>query len=46
MASPELPLSRQQKGYLQTSILLLKDRVAAGAQLADAMSEQSDVFDE
>jgi len=39
-------ISRQHKGYFQTAILMLKDRVAAGAQLADAMGEQPDVFDE
>ena len=39
-------LARQERGYLQTSIMLLKDRIAGGAGLADAMSEQPGVFDE
>jgi len=39
-------LARQHRGYFQTAILLLKDRVAGGARLAEAMGEQPGVFDE
>ncbi len=38
-------LVRQQKGHLKTSMLLVRDRVTAGAGLAEAMAEQPQVFD-
>lgn len=39
-------LARQQRGYFRTSLLLLKDRIAGGAGLAEAMGEQADIFGE
>jgi type II secretory pathway component PulF len=39
-------IARQHAGRFHTVLLELRDRVAAGASLADAMREQSDVFDE
>ena len=39
-------LARQHRGHMQTSLLLLCDRVSAGTGLAEAMSEQPYVFDE
>lgn len=39
-------LARQHRARFRTAILLVKDRVTAGAQLAEAMAEQRDVFDE
>ena len=39
-------LARQHKGRFQTVILLLRDRVAAGASLGQAMREHPGVFDE
>ena len=39
-------ISAQHKGAFHTSLLLLKDRVAAGASMAEAMAEQPGVFDE
>jgi type II secretory pathway component PulF len=39
-------LARQHKGRFHTVILLLRDRVAAGASLAQAMREHPAVFDE
>lgn len=38
-------LAQQHRGALRTAILNLRDRVEAGSSLADAMSEQTDVFD-
>jgi len=38
--------ARQTKGGLQSAIILLRDRVAAGASLAGAMRDQPRVFDE
>ena len=37
--------AKQHKGSFQTSLLLLRDRVAAGSMLADGMREQPDVYD-
>ncbi len=39
-------LGRQHRGHLQTSILLVRDRIAGGARLAEAMEEQPHVFHE
>jgi type II secretory pathway component PulF len=39
-------IARQYKGKFQTTILLLRDRVAAGASLGQAMREHPGVFDE
>src|SRR4051794_29351814 len=39
-------LARQHKGRFQTTILLLRDRVAAGSSLGQAMREHAGVFDE
>lgn len=39
-------LTRQYRGRFRTSLVLLKDQVASGVSLADAMSRQPDVFDE
>jgi len=39
-------LARQHRGHFQASILLLSDRIAGGAGLAEAMGEQAGVFDE
>ena len=39
-------IARQHKGRFQTVILLLRDRVAAGASLGQAMREHAGVFDE
>jgi type II secretory pathway component PulF len=39
-------IARQHKGKFGTTILLLRDRVAAGASLAGAMREHPGVFDE
>lgn len=39
-------LARQHKGRFQTTLLLMRDRIAAGASLADAMREHPAVFDE
>lgn len=39
-------LAQQHGGHVQTAILLLKDRVAGGARLAEAMAEQPGVFNE
>ena len=38
--------ARQAKGGLHAAIVLLRDRVAAGASLASAMRDQAGVFDE
>lgn len=38
-------LAQQQRGGYRTALLLLRDRVAAGAGLAEAMAEQPEVFD-
>jgi type II secretory pathway component PulF len=38
-------VSQQQRGRFRASLLLLRDRVAAGVGLAEAMGEQPDVFD-
>jgi general secretion pathway protein F len=38
-------LAQQQRGGYRTALLLLRDRVSAGAGLAEAMAEQPDVFD-
>ncbi|HVA51071.1 MAG TPA: type II secretion system F family protein [Pirellulales bacterium] len=38
-------LAQQQRGAYRTALLILRDRVAAGASLAEAMAEQPDVFD-
>lgn len=38
-------ISRQYKGGFQTSLLVIKDRVTAGANLAEAMAEQPHVYD-
>jgi general secretion pathway protein F len=35
----------QQTGSFKSSLLVLRDRIAAGSSLADAMREQPDVFD-
>src|SRR5437762_9406321 len=37
-------ISQQHRGRFKTSVLLLRDRVAAGSSLADAMRQQPDVF--
>jgi len=39
-------IAKQHKGAFHTSLLMLKDRVAGGASLAEAMREQPGVFDE
>src|SRR5690348_8516745 len=39
-------IARQHKGKFGTTILLLRDRVAAGTSLAGAMREHPGVFDE
>ncbi len=39
-------LIRQHKGHLQTSLSLLRDRVASGARLAEAMRDEPHVFHE
>src|SRR6059058_5860981 len=39
-------LARQHKGKFHTTILLLRDRVAGGASLGQAMREHPGVFDE
>jgi len=39
-------IARQHAGRFQSSIILLRDRVAAGASLAAAMREQPRVFDD
>jgi type II secretory pathway component PulF len=39
-------IARQHAGRFQTAIVLLRDRVAAGASLAGAMREQPRVFDD
>jgi general secretion pathway protein F len=39
-------ISQQHRGRFRTSVLLLRDRVAAGSSLADAMRQQPDVFDD
>lgn len=39
-------ISRQHRGRFHASLLLLRDRIASGASLAEAMAEQPDVFDE
>ena len=39
-------LARQHKGGFHTTLLLLRDRVAAGSSLGQAMREQPAVFDE
>jgi general secretion pathway protein F len=39
-------ISRQHKGSFRSTLLLLRERVAAGSGLAAAMSEQPAVFDE
>jgi len=39
-------LSLQHRGTFKTALLLVKDRVAAGAGLAEAIAEHPDVFDE
>jgi general secretion pathway protein F len=39
-------IARQHKGAFHAVLLQLRERVAAGASLADAMREQCDVFDE
>jgi len=39
-------LARQHKGRFQTTILLLRDRVAGGASLGQAMREHPGAFDE
>lgn len=35
----------QQQGAFKTALVVLRDRIAAGTSLADAMREQPDVFD-
>ncbi len=37
--------AKQHRGAFQTSLLLLRDRVAAGGTLADAMREQPGIYD-
>ena len=39
-------IARQHRGAFAAALLLLRDRVAAGASLADAMRQQPEVFDE
>lgn len=39
-------LIRQHKGHFQTSLALLRDRVASGARLAEAMRDEPHVFHE
>jgi type II secretory pathway component PulF len=39
-------IAKQHTGRFNASILLLRDRVAAGSSLANAMREQPDVFDD
>lgn len=39
-------LARQHRGFFQTALLLLSDRISGGARLAEAMGEQPGVFDE
>lgn len=39
-------VSRQQRGRFRTAILQLKERVAGGASLAEAMTDQRDFFDD
>ena len=39
-------VSKQYRGAFRTCLLLLKDRIAAGASLAEAMAQQPGVFDE
>ena len=39
-------LSRQHRGHMQMSLLLLRDRIASGARMAEAMAEQTHIFDE
>lgn len=39
-------ISEQYKGKFRACVLLLRDQVAAGANLADAMRQQPDLFDE
>jgi len=38
-------ISEQQRGELQSSLLLIRDRVSAGVSLAEAMMEQPHIFD-
>jgi len=38
-------VARQQRGFIRTSLLILRDRIAAGVSLADAMREQPGTFD-
>ena len=38
-------ISQQQRGHFRTVLLQLRDRVAAGSSLAEAMREQPDIFD-
>jgi type II secretory pathway component PulF len=39
-------IQSQHRGRFAAALLMLRDRIAAGASLADAMREQPDVFDE
>ncbi len=39
-------IARQHRGAFQTTLLQLRDQVAAGASLTEAMKRQPDVFDE
>ncbi len=39
-------IAQQHKGHFASSLLVLRDRVAAGISLAQAMREQTDIFDE
>ena len=39
-------IAQQHKGQFASSLLVLRDRVAAGISLAQAMREQSEIFDE
>ncbi len=39
-------LARQHRGHMHTSLLLLRDRIAAGEGLSEAMAEQPLVYDE
>src|SRR4051812_36752434 len=39
-------IARQHRGSYHAVLLTLRDRIAAGASLTDAMKEQPDVFDE
>lgn len=38
-------IARQQRGLLRTAVIKLRDRVAAGSSLAEAMGEQPEMFD-